>query len=324
MKKILLSLALAFVTMGSVVAQEQHIVYDLYLFNYYLINPAVAGAERCGHFMVTDRHKWIGMEGPNTQTFSYRSRPWENIGVGGYLFRDQNGNHNYLGGQLSVAYHIPMSPSNRYRVATDLGRQLSFGLSVKFNHTSFDTSNFGDQNDIALQNDAGYYPNANVGVYYTSYGFFAGLSATNLIPTNLDMYGDREPDTPLTGMFFLGNAFKLGSTTSFEPSIMVMANEQYGAIGDLNLKFTQNLTNDFSYYISASYRGTMDFTDNGRPENISAYQPIHIKPMVGFRFGNWNLAYGCGIDLNKLNQMNYGTHELMLGYTLCIPAQFCR
>ena len=324
MKKILLSLVLACFTIGNVWSQdEEHIVYDLYLFNYYLMNPAVAGAERCGHFMLTDRHQWIGMEGPNTQTFSYRGRPWENIGVGGYIFRDQNGNHNYLGGQLSVAYHIPMSPSNRYHIATELDRQLSFGVSVKFANTSFDFSKITNPDDPALQSDTGFYPNANAGVYYTSYGFFTGLSVTNLIPNNLDMFGKGEPTMPLTGMFFIGNGFKLGSTTTIEPSIMVRASEPYGGIGDFNLKFAQTLSDDFSYYVSASYRGWLNIGST-KDLTVPTYQSLHIKPMVGFRYGNWNLACGWGIDLNKLAQSNYGSPEIMLGYTLCIPAQFCR
>ena len=321
MKKTLLSLILACFTIGSAMSQEEHIVYDLYHFNYYMINPAVAGAERCGHFMLTNRHKWIGMDGPNTQTFSYRSRPWQNVGVGGYLFRDNNGRDTYLGGQLSFAYHIPMG--NRFRQAVELDQQLSFGVSIKFNHRSFDFSDITDPSDIALHSDSGYYPNANVGVYYTSYGFFTGLSVTNLIPTRLDMFRDNEPNAPLTGLFFIGNDFKISKNASIEPSIMVRGNDVYGLLGDFNLKFSQNLTNDFSYYALISYRGTADLR-SAKGKTTEDYQSLGIMPMIGLRYGNWNFADGAGIDLNKLRPSNYGSHQVMVGYTLCIPTQFCR
>ncbi|MDR1729413.1 MAG: type IX secretion system membrane protein PorP/SprF, partial [Prevotellaceae bacterium] len=35
------------------VKAQEEIVYDQYYFNYYLVNPAVAGAERCSHLMLT-------------------------------------------------------------------------------------------------------------------------------------------------------------------------------------------------------------------------------------------------------------------------------
>ncbi|MDR1729469.1 MAG: type IX secretion system membrane protein PorP/SprF, partial [Prevotellaceae bacterium] len=49
--KVILFFLLAF-SFTQVKAQEE-IVYDQYYFNYYLVNPAVAGAERCSHLMLT-------------------------------------------------------------------------------------------------------------------------------------------------------------------------------------------------------------------------------------------------------------------------------
>ncbi|MBR2261771.1 MAG: type IX secretion system membrane protein PorP/SprF, partial [Paludibacteraceae bacterium] len=51
-------------------AQEE-IVCDQYHFNYYLVNPAVAGAERCTHLMATGKFQWMGVEDhPMIQTLS--------------------------------------------------------------------------------------------------------------------------------------------------------------------------------------------------------------------------------------------------------------
>ncbi|MBP5458146.1 MAG: type IX secretion system membrane protein PorP/SprF, partial [Paludibacteraceae bacterium] len=52
---------------------QDEIVYDQYHFNYYLVNPAVAGAERCSHLMLTGKFQWMGMDdAPMTQTLSFR------------------------------------------------------------------------------------------------------------------------------------------------------------------------------------------------------------------------------------------------------------
>ncbi|MBP5455854.1 MAG: type IX secretion system membrane protein PorP/SprF, partial [Paludibacteraceae bacterium] len=51
---------------------QDEIVYDQYHFNYYLVNPAVAGAERCSHLMLTGKFQWMGMDdAPMTQTLSF-------------------------------------------------------------------------------------------------------------------------------------------------------------------------------------------------------------------------------------------------------------
>lgn len=53
----------------------EDIVVNQYHFNYYLVNPAVAGAERCHNLMLTGRFDFAGVEGhPMTQTLSYRTR----------------------------------------------------------------------------------------------------------------------------------------------------------------------------------------------------------------------------------------------------------
>ncbi|MBR5972914.1 MAG: type IX secretion system membrane protein PorP/SprF, partial [Paludibacteraceae bacterium] len=47
---------------------KEEIVCNQYHFNYYLVNPAVAGAERCTHLMLTGRFQWMGQEDhPMTQ-----------------------------------------------------------------------------------------------------------------------------------------------------------------------------------------------------------------------------------------------------------------
>ncbi|MFA6780388.1 MAG: type IX secretion system membrane protein PorP/SprF, partial [Paludibacteraceae bacterium] len=72
-------------------AQEE-IVYDQYHFNYYLVNPAVAGAERCSHLMLTGKFQWVGMDdAPMTQSLSFRTRVLKNVGLGAYVYNDKNG-----------------------------------------------------------------------------------------------------------------------------------------------------------------------------------------------------------------------------------------
>ncbi|MEE0910858.1 MAG: type IX secretion system membrane protein PorP/SprF, partial [Paludibacteraceae bacterium] len=62
MKRFFYCLTLALLLPFSKVAAQDEIVCDQYHFNYYLVNPAVAGAERCTHLMLTGKFQWVGVE----------------------------------------------------------------------------------------------------------------------------------------------------------------------------------------------------------------------------------------------------------------------
>ena len=124
-------------------AQEE-IVYNQYYYNYYLVNPAVAGAERCTHFMWTGYLGFSGVDGsrgetPRFTTLSFRTRlrgGLERLGIGAYAYLDQNGYSLRRGGQVSLGYHIPLSGSSTrgYMMKQrDITRQLSFALACVVN-----------------------------------------------------------------------------------------------------------------------------------------------------------------------------------------------
>lgn len=315
MKKAYLILLFALLTaFGVQMKAQERIIYDQYHFNYYLINPAVAGAEKCSHIMLTTKNNWIGLEGPSTQTLSYRTRlKTRNIGIGGYFYNDKTPSFNNAGAQLTFAYHIPMSNGNRYSKNLMLDRQLSFGVSLKAYQISYTSHNTIDPADVSFSEIV---PNANFGVYYTSYGFFMGASVTNMIPFQMLNYGLEEPIGPATAFLFLGKAFGFGEGRSLEPSLNFNYNTFNNKQAELNLKFAQNNPdNDFGYWAQLSYRHNLD-------ENSG--QPISIIPIVGFRTGKFQLAYAFNITLNSLASYNMGTHEFMLAYSFCVPRHFCR
>ncbi|MBO7608350.1 MAG: type IX secretion system membrane protein PorP/SprF, partial [Paludibacteraceae bacterium] len=100
---------------------QDDIVCDQYHFNYYLVNPAVAGAERCSHLMLTGKFQWTGPEledPPMTQTLSFRTRVLKNVGLGVYAYNDKNGNSYRQGGEVTFAYHIPLSENSHYMMKT--------------------------------------------------------------------------------------------------------------------------------------------------------------------------------------------------------------
>ena len=323
-KKYLCAAVLTFLCCGEALKAQEEIIYDQYYFNYYLVNPAVAGAERCSHLMATGKFQWIGLkDAPMTQTLSFRTRILNNVGIGGYAYNDRNGYSYRQGGQLTFAYHIPLSESSGYFMKErSIERQLSFGASAKVNHFNFSESLFAPENagDNVIDNDGkdkGFYFNANFGVYFIWDNFFAGASATNLIPTKMTEFGNGEPVPPLSTFIFTGYDIPLSEEMALEPGVMFKMNELSNKQLDLNVKFMQSFpdNDNFSYWLQVCYRQGLDNNNT---------QPLSLSPMGGIRYKGFHLAYAYTLGLTGINRHNSGTHEVMLGYTWCITKHFCR
>ena len=306
-------------------AQEE-IVLNQYHFNYYLVNPAVAGAERCTHLMLTGRFQWMGQKDhPMTQTLSARTRVLKNVGLGAYFYNDKNGYSYRQGGEVTFAYHIPLTENNRYTMKQQsIERQLSFGISMMINHFNFDhylVDEYGPT-DNTLGNegmDKGIYFNANAGLYFLWDNFFLGYSMNNLVPTELTELGQDEPIRPLSGYGFLGYDFDFVNNMTLEPAAMFKFNTNDSRQLDLNLKFMQTLPSneDFSYWLQGSYRHTLDHSDNNP-------SPLAFLVMGGIRYKGFHVGYAFEQGLTTFARQNKGTHEVMLGYTWCVTKHFCR
>lgn len=314
MKKMPLFLLLLLTIVSVRLSAQEKIIYDQYHFNYYLINPAVAGADKCSHLMLTTKNNWIGLEGPSTQALTFRTRlNVKNIGLGAIAYNDHTPNFRNIGAQLTFAYHIPMSDGARYLKDVKLDRQLSFGLSAKVHQASYESHTTTDPADVSFSETV---PNANIGVYYIDYGFFAGLSASNLVPYEMVNYGMQEEPAPTTVFFFTGYGFNLQEGRELEPSV----NFNYAANGakqlELNLKFSSNNeVSDVGFWTQLSYRHNMD---------EGAGKPLSLIPIAGIRLNKIQIAYAFNLTLNEIQKYNYGTHEFMLAYSFCVPKKFCR
>ena len=175
--------------------------------------------------------------------------------------------------------------------------------------------------DNAFANTSGWQPNMNVGVYYKSYGGFLGLSFTNLIPITADIYGDKEMPAPLTWFLFGGYTFDLGPRKDkyIEPMAMIKMNQYWETNLDINLKFGQEVSDMWGYWVQLSYRHGFN-----KDLDRNNFQSMVLMPMCGFRIKGFNIGYAFSLDLNNLVTQNGGTHEIMLGYSFCYTKPFCR
>ena len=65
-----------------------------------------------GKVRLTSRKQWFDqVDAPNLQTLSVDYRLTDRSGVGGIVFKDQNGYHSQIGGYLTYAHHITFNKS---------------------------------------------------------------------------------------------------------------------------------------------------------------------------------------------------------------------
>lgn len=304
---------------------QEYPIYNQYHFNFYMVNPALAGANDCSYFMLTHKQQWFGIEdAPYTTSFSYQTRFSGNIGMGAYIYNDNNGYSKQQGAQLSAAYHIPMSEGAKYTRAVRRDRQLSFAVSAKFFNYGFDsrilptlsTARYDQAMQDLQENLAAF--NANVGVYYTSYGFFTGLSFTNIAKMKMPSYDvNLEPVLPFNGFFLIGNEFETRNDETLEPSLMYKFNTLGEMAFDINARYSRNVPrSQFSYWLQLTARMNIDM--------VKDFQALSAMPILGLQFNKFHMAFAYAFDLNRLIRYNYGTLEVMLGYTMCYTEKFCR
>ena len=112
MKKVSI-VAILFLIFTAGIKAQQLPLYSQYMFNKFLINPAVAGSDGYSSFNLTAREQWIGIDNsPKTHSLSYQTRILKKsyiikstsvkrkifkpstqgrVGVGGFVFDDRNG-----------------------------------------------------------------------------------------------------------------------------------------------------------------------------------------------------------------------------------------
>ena len=181
--------------------------YNQYLYNHYLINPAVAGIEDYADLQLGIRSQWSGMEGAPEHSFvSFHSNiekksalhpanPPQGKNTAGHLkkvnartYREYNAiAHHGVGGQViadkagpfmrfkvntTYAYHLPVTQHS----------SISAGMSLGFQSNQLDGSKITleDPNDLAVS-----------GIWYYSHNYFVGVSGMQLLSEN-NSFGEYE------------------------------------------------------------------------------------------------------------------------------------
>lgn len=303
--KVIVTLLLA---IGFKAEAQQLPLLSQYMFNGFLVNPSVAGADGYTAVTMTAREQWVGMkDAPKTHIIAFQTRLLRNnhvshnrsvfkrfinksrsgrVGLGGYIYNDKNGLIDRTGAQLTYAYHLKINSTS----------QLSLGLSANIYQYSINRSKLNLENETdGLVNNTDlkmYIPDFSFGAYYTSKEFYVGFAAAQLLQSSIQLSNDNSSLFRTYRQFSVTSGFnyEINKQMSIVPSVYIKVTNQLVPQVDVSAKLYINE----SYYAGLSFRTGSAFIVMG---GVSI-----DKITIG-------LAYD--YNLSGVQKHNYGSFELM-------------
>jgi len=289
MKRILTILTLSLLSLN--IQAQQWPLYSQYMFNQFIINPAVAGSDEKIPIVATVRRQWNGMvDAPVTQSISAHAYTGQFVGLGINFFNEVAGPSRRTGMSFSAARHFLVSKSS--------DTWFSFGLSGTFYQFGFDPSKLHfDQPDDPVITTAAiskFIPDMASGVYLYNAHYYAGFSVQNLLQTPVNLFDIQDRNyNPASRVYFFsaGYDFIISDNLSIQPSTLVRKVFAAPYQMDLNVKAT--IMNHFT--AGVSYRSS---------DAVVLLAGVHIP--------NVFIGYSYDITLNPLKGYSKGTHEIYL------------
>lgn len=293
---------------GKFAAGQQLPLYSQYLYNKFLINPAVAGSDGYTSFNLTAREQWVGYYGaPRTFSFSVQTRMLKRsyilkhisarrnvfrpktdgrVGLGGYVFSDKNGLVHRTGFQFSYSYHLWLRKET----------QLSMGLAFTGYHFKIDEKeiDFEDPNEPWLNNDLRrgiFVPDATCGVYLLNARYNVGISADQLFEATAKIGDFAYKNYRLDRHYYIFGdyTFRLNTRMDIMPSALVMMSEQLKPQADIGVTYIYNQ----AFWIGLTYRTSKAIIAN-----------------LGVKYENLFIGYSFDFTMSEIQNVTYGTHEI--------------
>ncbi|HEY1005916.1 MAG TPA: type IX secretion system membrane protein PorP/SprF [Sphingobacteriaceae bacterium] len=305
---------------------QQRPQYTQYIFNNYLLNPALSGIENYADLKAGYRRQWAGIEdGPATATLSLHSpigkkylrgnattvegkgtNPMSRSflqtymaaephhGAGLHLVSDRTGPITRTDINATYAYHMGLTEKLNLSVG------IAGGISVE----DLDVSRITRENQIdpALTADdhKRILPDLSMGLWLYSARYFAGFSVQQLLGQPV-AFSD-EPGNTGQGRqiphYFVTAGYKLflGDEIAAVPSVMVKQVTPAPVSVDINTKIAFR----DRFWVGGSYRKRDSFA-----------------AMAGFNISHlFNLSYAYDFTTSALRTASQGTHEVVLGLFL--------
>lgn len=295
---------------------QQLPVYSQYIMNGFLLNPSLAGRDGYTTVNLTVREQWLGVKGgPSTYAATFQTAPLQNsyinkafqirkkvsrpsragrVGLGGYLFNDNNGIIRRTGFQADYAYHVPMATSG-----SGTKNDLALGLGMVVYQHVIDAgklkNDYSDDPYFRQYDKSVFITDFNFGASYATSKYFIGFSMTNLLRGSL-AFGNRSDNrTGEMGHYYLsgGSSFAINKEWSIKPSVLIKSSDIISKSFQMDITTRVHYKED--YWAGISYR-TGDA----------------VVGLIGVRYDRIYLGYAYDFPLTDMRNESIGTMEVVL------------
>lgn len=303
---------LFFVVIEQVSFSQQMPLYSQYLYNKFMINPAVTGSDGYTSINLAVREQWVGLSrAPQTYSLSVQTRFLKRgyllkttksgrqifrpgtdakVGLGGSIFSFNSGLVQRNGFQVAYSYHMWLKQN------TQLSLGLSFtGYYFRINEQAISME---DPNDPLLNSNIRrgiFIPDASFGVYLLNRKYNIGFSADQLLGSIAKTGNNAYSNYAISRTYYLfgSYSFEHGSDIEIRPSVLIRMSEQLKPQSDIGLNFGYMQ----SFWAGLSYRTSGAIIAN-----------------VGVKYTNLYIGYALDFTLNEIQRITYGTHEINLAW----------
>ncbi|MFO7668091.1 MAG: type IX secretion system membrane protein PorP/SprF [Bacteroidales bacterium] len=276
---------------GSLLGQQLP-QFTQYMFNDFVINPAVAGTQDYYQIRTNHRFQWVGLaDPPMTNSISfYGPNEKLDMGYGGYIYNDVTGPTSRTGLTGSYAHNIAINDQIR------LSMGISFSvLQYRVDGTQLNPKDVSDPSILNMVSTS-YMPDAGLGAYLYAEEFHVGLSVSQLLNNKVKVFDNPdglnrlEPQINLTG----GYRYDINRDWALEPLIIFKATTPR----EISFDITAKVNWQKMVWGAVSYR---------------YHEAVAI--LIGYSYQEtFVFGYAYDIGISSIRKYNTGTHELMIGY----------
>lgn len=305
MRNIILLLLLSW---GSLSAQQLPL-FSEYNNNGFVINPAMMGWEGMTALSASYRHQWTGMpQAPRTATLSFRHMAEDlNMAYGGYFVHDQTGPTSFTGMNFLYAYHLKFKSEED---GTYDRNRLSIGLSLSglgYRLRGADLRYIDPDDELIIQNnEAQFFPDAGMGVFYYNDLYYVGFSVPQMISMRVRFNDDLALSTiRRVAHFYLNAGAKIEvKMDDYNPD----RKHRHYLLPSFWIKYAPssplNINMNLRYIYDDIFSASLGYSTDG-----SVISDFSVYFMERYRLG-----YAFSMAVNGLAPQLGSNHEIMFTY----------
>lgn len=268
---------------------QQDYLYNQYVQNPLLINPAYTGTSGAIDMVLMSRSQWVGFLGaPATQSFTIHGPLWKKTGVGLQVVSDKQGPLSSTNISGSAAYMIPLSKG---KLSIGLkGGLLRYAVAWDEIEYSSGTQPYRDKSVNVASVD--------IGLLYYSKRIYIGAAVSHLSRPGIMANTTGNDDQGYIYRHFnvtTGYNFFISKTVTFKPSTLFRYVKNSPAALDINASFMFNE----KFWVGTGFR-----------PGYGAIFLSGVKLMDKLKIG-----YSNDVPMSGITGYAGASHEIIIGYS---------